>query len=229
MLPHFFRHYDPIVDEYFIWDTGSSDRSLEILRAHPQVRLTTAGPEGASFVEENTARQNEFWKASRGRADWVIITAIDEHLYHPNLRGYLAWCRDQGITLIKAEGYEMVSDEFPLGDEPLHRRITHGKREAEWFDKIQAFDPNKIGEINYEPGRHVANATGVAVFPAQAEAKLLHYKHLGHDYVIARYLMLRTGLREGDIEKRLGSHYFWDRNTLVARHEQIKRHAVKAI
>ncbi|MFY9557537.1 MAG: glycosyltransferase family 2 protein [Blastocatellia bacterium] len=229
MLPFFFRHYDGIADQYFVFDTGSTDRSIEILQSHSLVQLTRIEPQGSSFVEENTSRQNEGWKQSRGVADWIIITAIDEHLYHPDLRGYLGRCRREGVTLIKAEGYEMVSDEFPRGRQPLYKRIKFGMRSAQWFDKIQAFDPNKIEEINYEPGRHEAHPTGEVSMPALTDVKLLHYKFLGLNYVVPRYLQLRTGLRPKDIEMSWGSQYLWDSEKIVAQYEEIRRNAVPVI
>jgi hypothetical protein len=229
MLPYFFRHYDGIADRYFVFDTGSTDRSLEILRSHSRTQLSTVMSGGDSFVEENTARQNEFWKQSRGVADWVIVTAIDEHLYHPDLSGYLKRCRDEGITLIKAEGYEMVSNEFPRGVKPLYKLIKLGMRSAQWFDKVQAFDPDKIEEINYEPGRHVAHPTGEVIMPAAGEVKLLHYKFLGMDYVVRRYSQLKTGLRPKDIKMSWGSQYLWDSEKIVARYEEIKSNAVQVI
>lgn len=229
MLPFFFRHYDGIADRYFVFDTGSTDRSLEILQSHPRVQLSTVRPEGDSFVHENTALQNQFWKQSRGKADWVIITAIDEHLYHPDLRGYLGRCRDEGITLIRAEGYEMISDEFPRADERLCQYVKRGMRSAQWLDKVQAFNPDKIDEINYVPGRHAAGPTGKVVTPEQSEVKLLHYKFLGRDYVLQRYLQLRTGLRPGDVENKLGEHYLWSPEDITARYEQIKSNSVQVI
>ena len=39
MLPFFFRHYDPIVDRYIVYDDGSTDRTLEMLAAHPRVEV----------------------------------------------------------------------------------------------------------------------------------------------------------------------------------------------
>lgn len=47
------------------------------------------------------------WKESRGIADWVIATDIDEHRYHPDMYRYLAQCRPQGVTIIPALGYQM--------------------------------------------------------------------------------------------------------------------------
>ena len=35
MLGFFFRHYNPFVTRYTIFDGGSDDGSLEILRAYP--------------------------------------------------------------------------------------------------------------------------------------------------------------------------------------------------
>jgi Glycosyl transferase family 2 len=229
MLPYFFRHYDGIADRYFIFDAGSIDRSLEILQSHPRVQLSMVKPEGDSFVWENTTRQNQFWKQSRGKADFVIVTAIDEHLYHQDLRGYLKQCRDEGITLIKAEGYEMISDEFPRGDEPLYQSVKHGMRSAEWFDKIRVFNPNKIEEINYDPGGHVAHPTGEVVMPPWGEVKLLHYKFLGLDYVVPRYSRLKTGLRPRDIEMTWGNQYLWDSERIEAQYAEIKSKAVRVI
>jgi hypothetical protein len=37
MLPFFFRHYDRLVDRYFMFDDGSSDGTSSILSSHPKV------------------------------------------------------------------------------------------------------------------------------------------------------------------------------------------------
>ncbi|MBI4190914.1 MAG: glycosyltransferase family 2 protein, partial [Betaproteobacteria bacterium] len=34
LLPFFFRHYDPWVDRYVIYDDNSTDATLEMLHAH---------------------------------------------------------------------------------------------------------------------------------------------------------------------------------------------------
>jgi Glycosyl transferase family 2 len=39
ILPFFFGHYDPLVDAYTVFDDGSTDGSLEILRANPKVEV----------------------------------------------------------------------------------------------------------------------------------------------------------------------------------------------
>src|ERR1700733_7363954 len=92
MLPFFFRHYDKIVDKYFIYDNGSTDGSIAMLEKHGRVEISHF-ESGDSFVEEERRLGDTMWRDSD--ADWVIITDIDEHIYHPDLTGYLKRCRDQ--------------------------------------------------------------------------------------------------------------------------------------
>ena len=67
------------------------------------------------------------------------------------------------------------------------------------------------------------------VISPQGEVKLLHYKFLSKDYVRQRYLQLRTGLRAGDVERKLGKHYLWSPEEIAARYEEIKSNAVQVI
>ena len=132
MLPFFFRHYDAIVDRYFIFDNGSIDGSLEILGSHRKVTLEHFTVEGPSFVFAAQKFYNQCWKASRSQADWAIVCNIDEHLYHRDLREYLRECRRNNYTLIIPEGYQMISEEFPSGDQPLYLQVRTAARFRTW-------------------------------------------------------------------------------------------------
>jgi hypothetical protein len=93
-LPFFFRHYDPVVSRYVVFDDGSTDGSQSLLMDHPRVELRSfrrTNPD--SFVESERGFFENCWKESRGRADWVILVNIDELLYHRELRTYLGECR----------------------------------------------------------------------------------------------------------------------------------------
>ncbi len=99
MLDFFFRHYDPWVDRYVIYDDGSTDATLSVLAARPDVeirRFERIHP--LSFVESARAWQNSAWKEARSRAAWVVVTAIDEHIYHPAMPDYLVRCKTAGVT-----------------------------------------------------------------------------------------------------------------------------------
>jgi hypothetical protein len=43
---------------------------------------------GASSQLTMITEMNRCWKESRGRADWVFITDLDEFIYHPRLLEY---------------------------------------------------------------------------------------------------------------------------------------------
>lgn len=207
MLPFFFRHYDSIVDRYFILDNGSTDGSLELLKKHPKVTLGEFRVAGPSFVLAALDFYNQGWKQSRSQADWVVVCNVDEHLYHSDLRGYLGSLPHE-VTLIVTAGYEMVSDTFPAGDLLLCDHVRTGLCDP-LYDKPEIFAPDSIREINFAPGRHEAEPEGLVATPVRREVKLLHYKCLGPDYLVERSNELGPRLREKDVANTWGHQYAW--------------------
>ena len=206
MLPFFFQHYDKFVDRYFIYDNGSTDNSLSLLRHHGRVQVEHFDTDGDSFVDKERILGDTIWKGSD--ADWVIVTDIDEHTYHPELLPYLGRMKEQGVTAIQSIGYEMVADTFPAVARPLLEQITQGARSV-GHDRLCIFNPREITETNFSPGRHKAAPEGNAVWPAYPEVLLLHFKHVGPDYLILRSAELRKGLKSRDLDKGWGTHYLW--------------------
>jgi hypothetical protein len=227
MLPFFFRHYDPLVDQYFIFDNGSDDSSLEILRKHPKVTLGEFAVQGDSFVLAAQSFYNQCWKASRGKAAWVIVCNVDEHFYHPDLPAYLS-ALPVGTSLIVPQGYNMISDEFPSGDQPLSEQIRLGVRTS-LMDKPQFFSPDLIDEINFCPGRHKAEPTGRVQHTPSIKVKLLHFKFLGLDYFSGRLGQLRQGLRRVDVERGYGCHYSQTREEKAAQFQKLRNEADKVL
>lgn len=215
MLPFFFLHYDQFVDKYFIADHGSTDRSMAILKRHPKVSLRDFACDEASFVESARVHYDHCWKESRGVADWVIICNIDEHFEHPRFLRYLRSCKTKGITIIHPLGFDMVSTSFPLPSIALRRQVRLGMR-APAFDKPQLFDPNRIQEINFKIGRHVAAPVGQVVEDRSGRIKLLHYKYLGQAYFRQRSAQLSTRMKPLDVENRL-AHYHQKQDPEIAR------------
>jgi len=218
LLPFFFHHYDSWVDRYVIYDNGSTDGSLAMLEAHPRVELrrferVVAG----AFVESHRRMHDDCWKESRSRAQWVVITAIDEHLHVPgvSMASYLSLKRREGVTYIPALGFQMVSSDFPQPDE----RLCETRRMGAPFwqmNKLSLFDPNAIDETHFAPGRHSARPAGRLVLPARDELLLLHYKYLDFERVLARYAALSGGLGSVDRAQRQGVQYKWPRERLRA-------------
>jgi hypothetical protein len=208
ILPFFFRHYDGFITTYHIFDNGSTDGSIQFLRNRPNVELHHfTASDLDSFVLSEQALSNECWKEARQTADWVIVTDVDEHLYHPSIADLLWDYRSDGITLVPAIGFEMISEEFPAPEEKLCETRTLGTPNL-WHDKASIFNPRAIREIYYDLGRHSASPKGEVILPATDELWLLHYKHLGYERTRARYLNLRAGLGPKDLANGWGSHYF---------------------
>lgn len=228
MLPYFFRHYDSIVDRYFIFDNHSTDGSPELLRDHPRVTFEEIDFDGPSFVKAAQEFNNSCWKQSRGTADWAIVCNIDEHLYHTDLTGYLADCQRRRISLIRPKGYEMVSETFPTGGQLLCEQVRTGMRSRQ-MDKPQLFAPDQIDDINFLPGRHRARPVGSVRSPLNRPVKLLHYKYLGVTYMSERSSELRDRLRKDDIRNRWGHKYLWGEKQKVSDFERVRRAAVQII
>lgn len=221
LLPYFFRHYDRYVDQYFIYDNGSTDGSLEILREHGRVQCSHFEVSGDSFVEEEQRLSDSIWRQSIGAADWVLVVDIDEHVYHPDLLGFLRRCTEQGVSAVQAIGYEMVSDGFPTGQSQLSELVTEGTRSA-GHDKLCIFNPELITHSGFGPGRHTAAPQGCVVWPQRSEVLMLHFKQLGVDYPIARSAELSPGLRSRDHEQGWGRQYQWSAAEIAQRWAQLR-------
>lgn len=208
MLGFFFRHYEPWVDRFVFFDDGSNDGTVEYLQSKPNVevrRFQYAHPESFSLSAKPV--RDHCWKESRGVADWVILTDVDEHIYHPQLEAYLRECKHRGITYMPTLGFDMVTDEFPGQNEYLARTRTLGAPNHS-YSKMRILDPDAIEEINFDIGCHTASPLGRVVLPEKDELLLLHYKQLGTNYVMSRHAALGQRLRERDVANRWGYQFF---------------------
>lgn len=227
MLGFFFRHYDSWVDRYVVYDDGSTDGSIDILNAHPKVVLrafTRVEPE--SFGLSHKAMQDEAWKESRGQADWVVITAIDEHL-HVRARPmaeYLAEQRAQGTTIIPALGFDMNHPTMPHDRGLLTEIVTRG-RPRPAFNKLGIFNPDAVQETCFSAGRHEAEPVGDLQYPARDELMLWHYKHLGFERNAAREAAQALRLDPGEFTRGFAQHYLWSKEQLRSFWDEMEREA----
>jgi hypothetical protein len=201
LLSFFFRHYQRFVSRFIVYDDGSDDGTAEFLRSRSDVDLRRFRySDDSSFVVSQKTLFNDCWKESRNDCDWVIVTDIDEHIYHPRLGDYLGECRRRGVTFIPALGYNMISERSLVPDRLLSEQCTTGVPDVQ-FNKLRIFDPAAIEETNYGPGGHLALPTGRALRPARDELLLLHYKYVGLGYRLARNKALAARLRPGDTSR----------------------------
>jgi hypothetical protein len=224
IIPFFLRHYADVVDRFFIYDNGSTDDSLCLLKGDERVEVRHFEVPGRSFVEEELRLSETIWKESRDEARWICMVDLDEHLFHPNMVLYLDRCWREGVTVIDTQAYEMISDSFPPLGQTLSHSVTTGFRDPS-YDKLCIFDPNAIVRTGYTPGRHRAKPEGRVIYPAQREMLLLHYKSLGYDYLAQRNGQLAKGLKPGDIALNYGSQYLLAERELRAKFAHQRRSA----
>ncbi|HEY5893630.1 MAG TPA: glycosyltransferase family 2 protein [Chthoniobacterales bacterium] len=228
ILPFFLRHYTPLVDQIFVANDGSTDRSEEILSECPLVTFREFDGAGDSFAFAQQKDSNEAWKYSKGIADWVIICDADEFLYHENFRQYLADCAAEGITVLPARGFQMVAEEFPPEDWELAREVVRGMPYDD-MSKTIVFNPNAIEGTRFTPGKHLMFPTGRCVFPSNIELKLLHYKYLGREYLVRRHQELFTRRRRVDLERHFGFQYLRTPEENSAEFEKVKRLSTQVV
>lgn len=229
MLPYFFRHYDEIVDRYVIFDDGSTDKTLEMLNAHPNVEVRPLPrSERDSYVLSAKQIHDHAWKESRGQADWVILTAMDEHLYHRDLAGYIARCQRKGITAVPAIGYQMLSATMPHANERMCRLVTRGAPFRR-MNKLSLFRPDAVEEMDSGPGRHWAQARGNVVYPERDELLILHYKYLSLEWLSRRHMELEAKLGRKDKENEWGMEYAWTMERLRQEWARFESKAVENV
>jgi len=158
---------------------------------------------------------NEVWKESRGCADWVVMVDIDEHLFVPQspMQDLLERYKSQGITLIPALGFQIISEEFPEVDEHLVRSRTWG---TPWHTmcKLSIFNPDAIEETNFPTGRHKAKPVGHLKLPRRDELLLFHYKYLGFERTFEKQNLQYANIGAHDVAMGGMAHYGWSRKEL---------------
>ena len=210
LVPYFLRHYSTFADTIFILDDHSTDKTVEIAKAHRKVRLLDFNYKGGLDEAEHSACFEESYKKySRGRADWVICVDADEFIYHEDIVEVLEAQRKAGRKVIKATGYNMYAEVFPTTTGQIYEECYMGQRTT-LYDKKIIFDPAL--DVKLEMGRHHTTLPeGIDYY--RAKILLLHYRYLSKDFILERFSRPPPG---GMSERK----WAWKLTVALKRHEQ---------
>jgi hypothetical protein len=206
ILPFTLDYYSVFCEKIYIYDNMSTDSSDEIYKRYPKV-VVIKWDSNNEINELNyiNIKSNGYKQNSRN-VDWVIVCDCDEILYHPRLLEKLQYYKDNGITVPRINGHDMVSKVFPEYDgELITTKVKTGSEVYPPFCKNIVFNPRL--DIQYGIGGHSFQANN-AVYSNSPELKLLHYKFLGIEYVENIYKARAERLSQFNKDNKFGEHYF---------------------
>jgi len=179
-----------------LYDNESTDKTAQIAQnSNCEVRIFKTN----NCVDDIliTDLKNSCWKDAK--TDWVLICDIDEllNINEQELKSEA----DQGFTIIRSEGWNMVN----LEDNYDFANIKHGTRVPQ-YDKSYLFNKSQIKHMNYSAGCHASGPIGNAKYSNNIY-KLWHYKCINPDYLVERYRV--TANRLSDRNKKLGMGTYW--------------------
>lgn len=206
ILPFTLDYYSRICEKIFIYDNMSTDGSDAIYAKYPKVSVIKWDSKG-EINEMNyvNIKSNGYKQYSRD-ADWVIVCDCDEFLYHPKLMDKLTYYKENGITVPRINGHDMVSESFPTYDgDMITNKIKTGSEVYPPFCKNIIFNPKL--DVQYGIGGHSFSCPN-AKYSVSPELKLLHYKFLGVEYVENIYKSRVERLSEFNKQNKFGEHYF---------------------
>jgi len=219
LMPYFLKHYLQY-GSVTIFDNYSTDNTVKIAEESGAI-VYQFDSEGQFNEAILTHIRNICWKESK--ADWVIVTDIDEFVYHKNLPKVLESIKG---TVILPRMFNMYSDAFPTTKGQIYDEVKYG---VEFNSKPCLFKPHEIIEMNFEPGCHYATPEGNYKLNFTSPIINLHFKNLSIDYVIERNAFLNSRQAEINKENNWNWHLSVTKEETIKNFEEAKRRLIKVV
>lgn len=153
LLPHFLRHYAEFCDVMVLWDNASTDRTVEIARAHPKVdlrRFETEGYDDLTALRLAEAARKEFHDV-----DWLLLPDVDEFLVPRDMGRARDALASADADVLVPDGYCIVQRPGEPEFDPA-RPISEQRPYGHWslnYSKPVIIRPG--ADARYVPGKHV--------------------------------------------------------------------------
>lgn len=185
------EYYLSFCSKVFIFDNGSTDKSIEIALSYKNVMVIPFDTGGKKDNSKHIQIKTQAYKTYSKKggqfceecADWVICCDMDEVIYSPDMKHTLASYDADGITVPCITGFDMVGEDDIRSDIPILIQYTKGVRNPV-FDKRAVFKPEfdmsyTLGCHSYGPGFDLMKKTYGYRSSNKYPIALLHFKHIG--------------------------------------------------
>ncbi len=183
ILPWFLAHYGQFCERMVFWDDGSTDGTVELLRAHPKADVRT-WPFDTGLDEDASLRfAYAAYRTAHPRAEWVMWVDPDEFVYSPNVAGSIEKAKAH-TTVCHTIGYNMAGDGVPAYQpgRQIYELMPMGVP-APVYSKPVVFEPRL--SITWSRGKHQLETVDAPIM-RDPIFKLLHYRYLGAEHTRKR-------------------------------------------
>jgi glycosyltransferase involved in cell wall biosynthesis len=172
-LPIFLAHYGSFCDSIILWDNGSTDRTLEIARAHPKVEVRHFVSDGFDTVSILRVLE-ESRRESIGSFDWCLFPDCDEMIISNPPGNERDVISAHTADILAPVGYCLVQKQ---GEPPLDpardilKQRRHGYRSVQHSKPIVA---RPGAYFVWQAGRHGIGLGAGCQLKQVADLALLH-------------------------------------------------------
>jgi O-antigen biosynthesis protein len=216
ILPYFLRHYRYLDEIHVLYETDSTDKSLEILMQTPNVILEKGHIEGGLDDIEKVKLFNK--AIQRIRTDWVYLVDPDEFVFPPDGESPHRFLSRQSCRVVRSGMYQVYrhrSDRdldpslAPIpqrthGDPDLFSTQTEDHRAANSvYIKPNIVRPSK--ELRFFPGHHQIEGEPTASPELYLGA---HWQMADPAIAIARRMERKARISERNKALKMGWQHF---------------------
>ena len=219
-VKNFLRAYSQ-AEKIIVYDNMSTDNTVSLLKEDHRVEVRIHDSGGEIRDDLYLQIKNNCWKEARGIADWVIVVDFDEiftRAINPGIFDlYLDGPELKDIDIIRPNGYMIYEENMPLFRDynPLSPELK-GIYDLN-SQKLCCFRPDRIKEINYDPGCHSANPVGMnggfSKHWQDSNFRLIHFKYINITHYFHRLAQYKERMSQYNLSSGFGVHYTWSYET----------------